>query len=472
VFDLIQKVLEAIKTHNMLTYGDRVVVAVSGGPDSICLLHILHGLREEFNLILYAAHVNHCLRGEEANKDEEYVKEFCRSLQIECFSRKIDINKLAEERGLSTESAAREARYEFFDELLHKLKAQRIALAHNANDQAETVLMRIMRGAGMEGIIGIKAVRENIFIRPLINIKRESIEGYCEGNKLSPRIDKTNHESIYTRNKIRLELIPYIKENFNSDIVEVLNRLADNLSRDNDYLENIVNEKFKSYCGRKGEKVIIDKEAFGEHEAVITRILRLSIFELKGNLYNIEKVHIYDLINLQKSGTGKRITLPGNVVGYNNYESIELSLSKTYVNNELEREYTLNINEEIYIEEFNLRISARIIDKNEKIDFKEKTNVKYFDCDKMQGNITIRRRKNGDRFTPFGMKGSKKLKDFFMDLKIPQDERDRIPLVCFGENIAWIVGYRMSDNYKVDKTARNILEVKIECIGESYERRH
>ena len=250
------------------------------------------------------------------------MKEFCRALGIECFSRRIDINRLAEERGLSTESAAREARYEFFEELIKDLNAQKIALAHNANDQAETVLMRIMRGTGMEGIVGIKAVRGNIFIRPLINIKRESIDGYCEDNNLLPRIDKTNLESIYTRNKIRLELIPYIMENFNSDIVTTLNRLADTIARDNYYLEKIASEKYKSYCERNDKKVIIDKNAFKEHEAVITRILRQALNELKGNLYNVEKVHIYDLINLQKSGTGKRITLPSNVVGYNNYENI------------------------------------------------------------------------------------------------------------------------------------------------------
>lgn len=445
----------------MFNNGDKIIVAVSGGPDSICLLHILYNLKAKFNLTLYAAHVNHCLRGEEADKDEDYVKKFCKKLGIECFSRRIDINKLSAEKGLSTESAAREARYEFFQELFEKLEAQKIALAHNANDQAETVLMRIIRGTGMEGIVGIKAVRGNIFVRPLINIKRESIERYCEENKLLPRIDKTNLESIYTRNKIRLELIPYIKDNFNSDVVATLNRLADTVSKDNEYLEDIAREKFKSYCVRKDERVIIDKVAFKEHEAVITRILRQALNELKGNLHNVEKIHIYDLIALQRSGTGKKITLPDNVVGYNNYENIELFVVNTYGNNEEEKEYTLNINEEKYLEYFKLTVSARLIDKDERIDFKEKSNVKYFDFDKIRGSITIRKRRNGDRFTPFGMKGSKKLKDFFIDLKIPQEERDRIALVCFDEQIAWIVGYRISESYKVDKVTKNILEIKI-----------
>jgi tRNA(Ile)-lysidine synthase len=459
---LIENVIQTIKTNNMFNAGDIVVVAVSGGPDSICLLHILHRLKEEFKLTLYSAHINHCLRGEEADKDEAYVEEFCKELGIECFSRRIDINKLSQERGLSTESAAREARYEFFDEIVKKLGAQKVALAHNANDQAETVLMRIIRGTGMEGIVGIKAVRGNIFIRPLINIKRESIEAYCEKNSLKPRIDKTNLESIYTRNKIRLELIPYIRKNFNSDIVMALNRLADTMSRDNDFLEGIAYEKFKKYCYVKAEKVIIDKEAFKEHEAVLTRVLRNAINDIKGNLHNIEKIHIYDLISLQSAGTGKKINLPDNIIGFNNYENIEIFLNKTSDNKE-EKIYPLYINEENRIEDYSFKVTMKLISQNEKVGFNEKSEVKYFDYDKIKGGITLRTRRNGDRFVPFGMKGSKKLKDLFIDLKIPQEERDRIPLICFGEDIAWIVGYRISDSYKIDKNTKRILEIALQC---------
>jgi tRNA(Ile)-lysidine synthase len=468
VFILIDKVLAAAKVHNMFEVGDKVIVAVSGGPDSICLLHILNRLKEELKLTLYAAHVNHCLRGEEADKDEEYVKEFCKDLDIECFSLRVDIKRLAEERGLSTESAAREARYEFFDELLINLGAQKIALAHNANDQAETVLMRIMRGTGMEGIVGIKAVRGNIFVRPLINIKRESIEIYCEENKLQPRIDKTNLENIYTRNKIRLELLPYIKENFNSDIVSTLNRLADTISRDNEYLEESANKKYKNYCELKAGKVIINKEAFEEHEAILTRIIRCALNDIKGNLYNVEKVHIYDLINVQRSGTGKKINLPNGIVAFNNYENIELSIINAEEKKAEKKEYTLEENKENYLEAFNLKVSLRLVDGKEKVDFKEKLNVKYFDFDKIAGSITVRTRKNGDRFVPFGMKGSKKLKDLFMDLKIPQEERERIPLICFGDDIAWIVGYRISESYRVCKNTKKILEIKIK--GDNDER--
>lgn len=255
--------------------------------------------------------------------------------------------------------------------------------------------------------------------------------------------------------------MPYIKENFNSDIINTLNRLADTMALDNDYLELTCKEKYRNYCEKKDEKVIIYKEAFKEHEAVLSRILRMAINNVKGNLHNIEKVHIYDLINLQKNGTGKRITLPGNLIGFNNYGNIELFMSKSAHISVEKREYNLHMQEENYIEDFNLKVTMRLVYDDEKIDFKEKPYIKYFDFDKIKEKITLRTRKNGDRFTPLGMKGSKKLKDLFIDLKIPKEERDCIPLICFGNDIAWIVGYRISEIYKVNSETKNILEISI-----------
>jgi len=468
---LIERVLDTIKEYNMISQNDKIIVAVSGGPDSICLLHILYKLKEIFNITLYAAHLNHCLRGDEADKDEEYVKEFCNKLGIECFTKKIDINKLSKERGISSESAGREARYEFFDELLKKLEAQKIALAHNANDQAETVLMRIMRGTGMEGLVGIKPVRSNIFIRPLINIKRENIEKYCKENNLNPRIDKTNLESIYTRNKIRLELIPYLQKNFNKDIINVLNRLADTIIIDNDYLDKISKEKYNTYCENKAGKVIIYKGAFSEEKAILNRIIRKAINNLKGNLYDIEKIHIKNLIELQKCNTGKKINLPNGIIAFNNYGDIELTLGEKFRNKPDNDEYILYIDRENIIESFNLKVSLRLINKDEKINFKENSFVKYFDFDSAPKNIYLRTRRNGDKFTPLGMKGSKKLKDLFIDLKVPKEERDTIPIIVFDDEIVWIVGYRISEKYKINKNTKKILEIKI-TEGEKNERRY
>jgi tRNA(Ile)-lysidine synthase len=462
VLALKEKVLATIEQYSMLNMEDKVIVAVSGGPDSICLLHILHILKKKFNLELIAAHVNHCLRGEESDKDEKYVEEYCKNNGIQFFSKRVDINRLALQRNMSSESAGREARYEFFHQLMEEHNADKIALAHNANDQAETVLMRMMRGTGSEGLVGIKPVRENIFIRPLINITRGEIENYCSENNLKPRIDKTNLENIYTRNKVRLELIPYIRKNFNEDIINTLNRLSQTVSIDNDYIEYISEQSFKKYCDKNCGKVIINKDAFKEHEAVITRVIRRALLSLKGNLYNFEKVHIYDIIHVQNNETGKKVVLPQNIIAQNNYGNIELYIGKENEKVSLVKEYVFDITSVQSIEELNMSVALNILKDKDKINVKEQTYIKYFDFDKIKGEIILRKRKEGDRFTPLGMRGSKKIKDLFIDLKIPQTERDSIPLICFGEEIAWIVGYRLSDKFKITKDTKNVLEIKIE----------
>ena len=211
-----------ISENSMLDKGDKVIVAFSGGPDSTCLLYILNELKEELGITLLGAHLNHCLRGQESDKDEEYAKKTCESLNIDFYSKRVDVHRISQEKNLSCEMAGREVRYEFFNELMHKFNASKIALAHNANDQAETILMRIMRGTGIEGMVGIKPVRDKIYVRPILHLNRSEIEKYCEEKNINPRIDKSNLEKIYARNKVRLDLIPYIEENFNSDIVNTL----------------------------------------------------------------------------------------------------------------------------------------------------------------------------------------------------------------------------------------------------------
>ena len=509
---MIEDILKTIKANDMFAKGDKVIVAVSGGPDSISLLHLLHSLKEKLHISLAVAHVNHSLRGDESDKDEAYVKEFCARFSIDYFVRKADIHKIEEEKGISCETAGREVRYEFFSELLKEIKADKIALAHNANDQAETVLMRIMRGTGMEGLIGIKPVRDKIFVRPLINVKREEIEKYCLENNLEPRIDKSNMEKIYNRNKIRLELIPYIKVNFNEDIISTINRLSSTINKDNQYLEEIANKKFEKFCKKDHDKVIIYEKAFKEPEAIITRIIRIALRKVVGNLYNFEKSHIYDVISIQANSTSKMVTLPNHVVAINDYKDVQLFIKENYKNIVAKSEYvlktnniikngdctsnencilnddctsnddctlnyeekTINIRNEGYnsniqekfinieIKDYNLKIEGKLINGLENVVFKNKKLTECFDYDKICGDITIRRRREGDRFTPLGMSGSKKLKDFFIDLKISKDKRDNIPLICFGDDIAWVVGWRINEKYKINQQSKNILEIRVE----------
>ncbi len=460
---MIETVLKTINEYKMFNKNDKVIVAVSGGPDSISLLHVLHSLRKQLKIEIYAAHVNHCLRGYEADADEEYVRQFCKSLNIEFRSKSLDINKIAKVKNISCESAGREARYDFFETLKKELGAQKIAVAHNANDQAETVLMRIMRGTGLEGLVGIKPVRDNVFVRPLINIMRQEIEEYCYKENLNPRIDKTNLETIYARNKVRLELIPYIEKNFNKDITNVLNRLSNIIKVDNDYLETITKEKFKNYCDIEEEKVIISKEAFLENEAITNRIIRMALLKISGNLNNFEKVHIYDITNMQSKSTGKKITLPNNISVFNNYGDIFIC-KKVEENKNKDVQQCLLHTGTNNLSGYNCKVTLRAIGKDEKVEFKHNKLIKYFDCDEIlcKDRISIRYRKDGDKFVPLGMKGRKKLKDFLIDEKISKEKRASIPLICFGDEIAWVVGYRVSEIFKISENTKNILEIKIE----------
>ncbi len=455
------KVLKTIAENNMINDGDRIIIALSGGPDSITLLHILHTLKNKLNITIYAAHVNHLLRGKDAYKDEELCKKYCDELGILCFVKRVDINQLAKIKNISHELAGREARYEFFDELMKKYNCNKIAIAHNLNDQAETVLMRMMRGAGIEGLVGIRPVRDNIFIRPLIEITRNEIEKYCEENKLPAAIDKTNFENIYARNKIRLELIPYMENNFNKDIIHTLNRMSNIIREDNDYLEEISDEIFKKYCYRKDDRVIIYKDAFKEHKTIITRVLRKAILQIKGDLYNIENSHIIDIIKLYNQNTGKTIMLPDSLMVDNVYKDIHIY--KEMKNHNTNIYEVITFNDEFYCEKLHTKIITKVLHKNNNdVNLKDSDMIKYFDFDKVKDNIILRYRKDGDRFTSLGMKGSKKLKDLFIDLKVPRHERDIIPLICFGNEIGWIVGYRISEKFKVDNNTERILQICIE----------
>ncbi|WP_312888841.1 tRNA lysidine(34) synthetase TilS [Clostridium bowmanii] len=458
---LSEVVMDFIKKNSMFDNGDKVIVAFSGGPDSTCLLYILNELKEKLGITIVGAHLNHCLRGLESDKDEEYARKTCKSLNIDFYSRKVDIHRISKEKNISCEMAGREIRYEFFKELMTELNANKIALAHNANDQAETILMRIMRGTGIQGMVGIKPVRDKIYVRPIIHLSRSEIEKYCEVNNIIPRIDKSNLEKIYARNKVRLDLIPYMEENFNTDIINTLNRLSDVLKVDNDYLENISAGKYKKHCVIDDQMVIIDKNAFLEHDSIISRIIRSALLQVNNNLYNFEKVHISNIIELQKHNTGKAIMLPQNIIVENCYGDIHIRIN-TKVTEINDKQYVLNVNEKNIIHSLNKVVKIDIIPKVQFTEVKGNNYIVYFDYDKVQGPITFRYRRQGDRFIPLGMKGNKKIKDFFMGLKVHKDKRDEIPLLCFGDDIGWVVGYRISEKFKVSKDTKNILQIRIE----------
>lgn len=352
-------VLNTIKKYNLINNGDKIVVAVSGGPDSMCLLNVLKNIREKFNLELFVAHINHMIR-EEADSETEYVKQYCEKNNIKCFVKMANVLEMAKQQKLGTEEMGRIVRYYFFNYVANKVSADKIAIAHNENDNAETVLMNLMRGASLEGLKGIEPIRGK-FIRPLIECSRDEIEAYCEENKLDPKFDKTNNDNIYTRNKIRNLLIPYIKKEFNPNIVESLNRLAVLARQDAKYFSEIVKNEYKNLVifenvnkekhniidkntniGTSQEEnenqkngditelndinktniketveqqIILDLKKFNKLEYVIkSRVLLYTINKLLGTTKGIEKINVEDMIKLCEKNIGNKYLIPNKNV--------------------------------------------------------------------------------------------------------------------------------------------------------------
>lgn len=391
------------------------------------------------------------------------IKTLCKSLDIPCFVKRVDINKYSKDKKMSSEMAGRDARYNFFDDIVKDEGYTKIATAHNANDQAETILFRLMRGSGIEGLCGIKVRRDKI-IRPILCLSRKEVEEYIEINNLKPRIDKTNFEKIYNRNKIRLDMIPYIKENFNEDIIQTLNRMSVLLQKDNEFIENSARSFYEKHCIEQSDYFIIKKEMFDNKEAVVTRVIRYALTNFSKTHYDFEMKHIYEICNLAKNNSGKAIDLPNKIYAENIYGDIYIKERININNIDVKQEIVVNKNEingkKIFFNDENIEFSVLKNDSN--LDLNQNNFIKYFDFDKINDSISLRKRKNGDKIIPLGMKGSKKIKDLFIDMKVPKEERDCIPLLCFDENISWIVGIRVSEEYKITNKTKNILRVIVE----------
>ena len=318
--DCYNKVTKTIKKYNLIKNGDKIVIGVSGGPDSICLLDILKKIKNPtFDIIV--AHINHMIR-EEADEDENFVKEYCSKNNIQFYSKSIDVQKIANNNKISTEEAGRNARYEFFDEILKKTSGNKIAIAHNKNDKIETIIMNELRGCGLSGLKGIEPIRGK-YIRPLIECERHDIERYCNDNKLNPRIDKTNFENIYTRNKIRNIVIPYIKKEFNPNIIETMDRLSILVTEQEEYIQNQVNKTYKELLleehlenaskvvNKPKDYIVLDLKKFNNQEKVIkSNIIIYTITRLFNTAKGIERIHIEDIIKLCGNNIGNKFLTP------------------------------------------------------------------------------------------------------------------------------------------------------------------
>lgn len=302
-------VLNTIKKYNLIQDEDKIILGVSGGPDSMSMLNILNEIKNEkkYNFEIIVAHVNHQIR-EEANDDEEYVEEYCIKNQIKYYIKRIDVKKYANNNKMGLEEAGRNLRYEFFDEILKKENANKIAIAHNKNDKIETIIMNELRGTGIAGLKGIEPIRQNKYIRPIIECQRDLIEKYCEENGLNPRIDKTNFINDCTRNKIRNVVLPYIKQEFNPNIIETIDRLSEVMNETEAYLQY---QTEKIYNEIKIEENVLDLKKFNLQDNLIKkRIIIYEIAKVLGNTQNVEKVNIDDIIKLCSNNIGNKYLTP------------------------------------------------------------------------------------------------------------------------------------------------------------------
>lgn len=312
---MLEKVLSTIKKFNLIEKGDKIVLGVSGGPDSISMLNILNSIRNDKKLHLsfdiIVAHVNHNIR-EEAIDDQKFVEDFCKKIDVPCYVKSIDIPQISKNQKIGEEEAGRNARYQFFDEVLEKVHANKIAIAHNKNDKIETIIMNVFRGSGIAGLKGIEPIKNNKYIRPLIECERTEIEQYCKDEGIEPRIDRTNFENEYTRNKIRNIVIPYIKKEFNPNIIETMDRLSDLVKEEDEYLEKLVETKYKEFVKEESKKqIVLDLKKFNNEEKVIkSRLLLYTISRLLGSTKGIEKVHIEDVIKLCENNIGNKYLTP------------------------------------------------------------------------------------------------------------------------------------------------------------------
>jgi tRNA(Ile)-lysidine synthase len=456
-----EKVLKTIRENNLIENGDQIVIGVSGGPDSMALLYVLLDIMCDIDFNIHIAHVNHGVRGKEALEDEKFVENLAKKLNLPYYSKTVNMEEYAKKEGLSSEEAGRKLRYDFFREILSKVGRGKIAVAHNKNDQGETLLMRFFRGTGIDGLKGMEYINGDI-IRPILGIERKEIEKYLSDRNIESRLDRTNLETIYNRNKIRLELIPYIEKNFNPNIIDTLWRTSNLVSTDSDFLEEYSQKIYKELVKKKSNNSIILDGAvfFKEHKSIQQRVIRNCILDINGSLQGFTGKHVSDVLTLfLERGTGKSIDLINNIVAKTSYDDFIIEKRKDMDNKDFS--YKIEIEGITYIDELGCKLITKVlpiggININKKDRF-----IKYFDYDKIKGGLYIRNRKGGDRFVPYGMKGSKKIKDYFIDEKIPKEERDRIPLITDKENILWVVGWRSSDLYKITADTKNILLVNL-----------
>jgi tRNA(Ile)-lysidine synthase len=451
------KLRASVTAHSMITVGDHILVGLSGGADSVCLLIMLCNIRSDYNLTVSAAYIDHGFRPDETPAEIAFCRRLCSRLDAAFETGNIDPASYAKQKGMNKQEAARELRYKALQEIAMERGCAKIALAHNADDQAETVLMRLIRGSGNLGLTGIPPVRKP-FIRPLIRITRNEIEDYLKNENAVYVTDSSNIKDDYLRNRIRHHIIPAIKS-INRDFTDAITRTTDIISEEERYLEIQVTKTLMRLISRKSDLTI---ELFlmpmeSVDKAILRRVFRRAVSETRG-LKGLGHIHIEDLVRLVKSGrSGDRLYLPGSIRAIRAYSTLIITSEKPARLSD----YSVPGPGEFVLAEASRILSIKIAARDELEDLGDGKNIACLDADKIRFPLIVRPRRDGDFFYPFGLGKRKKIQDFFTDEKVPRDLRDIVPLIISGNDIALVAGFRVDDRYKVDHNTRKALIVEM-----------
>lgn len=472
------KVRETIQEHRMFGDGDIIVVGVSGGPDSLCLLHVLRTLQDELGVTLHVGHLDHGIRGEESRADAHYVETLAQEWQVPVTVEYCDVPAYVAQHKLAMEEAARRVRYLFLGRVAHKLGAQSIAVGHNADDQVETILMHWMRGSGLGGLRGILPVQTLgaqawwsgpplELVRPLLEVPRSEIEAYCQRHGLEPRFDRSNLDLTYHRNRIRHQLIPHL-ESFNPRIREVLRRSARVISDDYGYLRLQGLQAWERLVQESEGTITFPLQPWLElHPSLQRQLLREAIHRLRRSLRDINWVHVEQArLGIEEKATGARITLPQGLFLFMGYDEFaigeEIPLPDLPLM--LEAELAINVPGITRLPGSEWQLRANTIEAAElpqHVQDNEDPWQAYLDLERTCKSLILRGRRTGDHFQPQGMGGKGKgLNDFMIDAKVPQHIRDRLPLVVSPEHIIWVAGYRIDERVKITSETRQVLHLQ------------
>ena len=473
---MLKRVREYINQYAMIEKGDRLVVGVSGGADSVCLLHMLREIAKDMDINLIVVHINHGIRGEEAILDEEYVEGLSKDLNLEYICFHEDVPGIAKEENLSEEEAGRNVRYQSFFKITLDKNCNKIAIAHNKNDIAETVLFNLFRGTGIKGLSGILPISDREYeeksftiIRPLLCLEREEIELYLSNKGINYQIDGTNLVDGYSRNKIRNHILSYAKEEINTSAVAHIVGASLQLQEIDRFIDDLANVQYQKLVKEdKRGALYFYIEEFNKIDLVIQKeVIRRVMMNLSGELKDIEAKHVEQILSLIDKQVGKKVDLPYKMIALKEYASIKFYEEgyddwKDKGLNPI-NPITLEIPGHYYCQNIDMFLEVSIIkyDKNQTVP--KNSCMKWFDYDKIENTTVLRTRNEGDYIEINDSGGRKKLKDYYIDQKIPRDERDFKLLVADGNHIMWVIGQgdRISEKYKVSDNTTKILLMKL-----------